>query len=98
MDAIFYWRWRITNIKTEFESESIYNKKFLKIKIKSHGNEATDFHDNDIPILIDFILKKVDKYYLQVLLKKDKLTEKKVIRHITENLELSSHDSAKSDE
>ena len=26
-------------------SESIYNKEHLKAKIKSHGNEVTDFYD-----------------------------------------------------
>ena len=26
-------------------SESIYNKEYLKTKIKSHGNEVTDFYD-----------------------------------------------------
>ena len=55
----------------EFDSKRIYNKKFLKTKRKSCGNDATNFHDNEIPkvgsnysclavILID---------YLQVFLK-----------------------------
>ena len=53
-------------MKKEFNSEPIYNKKFLKTKIKYYGDEATDFHDKEIPkvgcnytclavILIDFI-------------------------------------------
>ena len=78
------WNKISSNIKTEFESKSIYNKKFLKIKIKSHDNEAKEFHDQDIPkvgsnctylvvILIHFILKKADNYYVQVFFKKDKL-------------------------
>ena len=37
------------NIKKEFNSESIYNKKFVKTKIKSHGDEVTDFYDKEIP-------------------------------------------------
>ena len=29
--------------KKECDSEPVYNKKFLKTKTKSHGDEATDF-------------------------------------------------------
>ena len=31
------------DIKKEFDSEPVYNKSYLKTKIKSHGNEVTDF-------------------------------------------------------
>ena len=31
------------DIKKEFDREPVYNKKFSKTKIKSHGNEVTDF-------------------------------------------------------
>ena len=31
------------DVKEEFACKPIYNKKILKIKIKSHGNEVTDF-------------------------------------------------------
>ena len=34
-----------SNIKKELDSELVYNKKILKYKIKSYGNEATDFRD-----------------------------------------------------
>ena len=34
-------RWR----KKEFDGEPVYNKEFLKTKIKSHGDEAQDFYD-----------------------------------------------------
>ena len=37
------------DIKNEFDSEPVYNKTFLKTKIKSHGDEVADFHDQDIP-------------------------------------------------
>ena len=37
------------DIKKEFDSEPVYNKKFLKTKIKSHGDEVTDFYDEKIP-------------------------------------------------
>ena len=32
-------------LKKEFDSEPVYNNKFLKTKIKSYGDEATDFHN-----------------------------------------------------
>ena len=38
-----------TDIKKEFDSEPVYNKIFLKIKLKSYSEEATDFHDKEIP-------------------------------------------------
>ena len=37
------------DIKKEFDSESAYNDIFWKTKIKSHGNEVTDFYDKRIP-------------------------------------------------
>ena len=33
------------DIKKEFDNEPVYNKKFLKTKIKSHGDEVIDFYD-----------------------------------------------------
>ena len=61
----------------EVDSEAIYNKKKLKIKMKSYGDESTDFHDKGIlkaspnctciaVILIGFVLKRDENYYLQV--------------------------------
>ena len=35
--------------KKELDSKPLYNKEFLKTKIKSHGNEVTDFYDKEIP-------------------------------------------------
>ena len=59
--CIFDWRWGIfekkhnaiwnkvsNSMKAELESEPIYNKNFLKTKIKSYGDESTDFHDKEI--------------------------------------------------
>ena len=37
------------SIKKGFDSEPIYNTKCMKTKIKSFGNEATDFQDEEIP-------------------------------------------------
>ena len=36
------------NIKKQFDSEPVYNKKFLKTKMKSHGDEFTDFYDKKL--------------------------------------------------
>ena len=32
-----------SDIKKEFDSEQVYNKNFLKTKIRSYGNEVRDF-------------------------------------------------------
>ena len=94
------------SIKNEFDSEPVYNNEFLKTKIKSHGDEVTDFYDKKIPkvdsnhvflaeISSDFAFKKNDNYYLQVFLKECKCIEKKVIRHIKDNLsDFSSYDES----
>ena len=31
--------------KQQFDSEPVYNKEFLKTKIKSHGDGVTEFYD-----------------------------------------------------
>ena len=90
------WNKVSADIKEEFDNELVYNKEFLITKIKSHGDEVTDFYDKKIPkadssytclavISLDSALKKYDNYYPQVLLKECKYTEKKVIRHINDN-------------
>ena len=35
----------------EVDSQPVYNKKFLKTKIKSRGDGVTDFYDKGIPKL-----------------------------------------------
>ena len=62
------------NIKKDFDSELLYNKKCFRTKIKSHGDKVTDFYDKEIPkvdsnhtclavINLDSTLKKHDSYY-----------------------------------
>ena len=96
-------------IGKEFDSEPVYNKEFLKTKMKSHGDEVTHFYDKEIPkvgsnhaclavITLDSALKKNDNYYPQVFLKECKYIEKKVIRHINDNLSDFSSDDDDSDE
>ena len=75
------------DIEKEFDSEPVYNKDFLKTKIKSHGDEVTDFYDKKIlkvdsnhtclaVITLDSAVKKNDNYYLEVFLKECKYIEK----------------------
>ena len=50
-------------------------------------------------ISLDSGLKKEENYYMQVLLKECKYIEKKVVRHINDNLsDISSFDEPESDE
>ena len=99
----------MADIKKESDSEPVYTKEFLKTKIKFHGDEVTDFYNKETAkvdsnhtclavISFDSALKKDDNYYPQVFLKECKYTEKKVVRHIIDNLESSSDDSYYSDE
>ena len=80
------------DIKKEFDSKTVYNKNYLKTKIKSHCDEVTDFYDKKINhtclavISLDSALKKDYKYHPHVFLKECKYIEKKVIRHINDNL------------
>ena len=69
----------------------------MKTKIESHGDEVKDFHNKEIPkvdsnynclavITLGSVLKKDENYYLQVFLKECKYIEKKVFRHINDDL------------
>ena len=96
------------SMKNKLDCEPIYNKKFLKTKIKSYGDADTDFCNKEISkvesnynslavVLIDVVLKKIKNYYQQVLLKECKYIEKEkeVARYITDDLQNFSHDSDK---
>ena len=72
-------------------------KAFLKTNIRSHGDEVTDFYDKEISkedsnhtclavIGSNSALMKVGYYYPQVVLKKSKYIETKVIRQLNDNL------------
>ena len=78
-----------------FGSQLVYNKKFFKAKIKSHGDKLQVFtvrkfldsnHTCLAVISLDSALKKYEHYYLLVLLKERKYVEKKVVRNINDNL------------
>ena len=49
-------------------------------------------------IALDSAVKKDDSYYLQILFKKCKYIEEKVIKHINDNLSYFSYSSDESDE
>ena len=83
------------DIKKDFDREPVYNKEFLRTKIKSHGDEVTDFYDKKIRkvnsnclavITLDPALNKDGNYYPQVFLKECKYNEKKIVKHIHDNL------------
>ena len=92
MEIFFDWRWWLigkdsiilgrfsANIKKKIDSEPVYNKTFLKTKIKSEGDGVTDLYDKGIPkmdsnhtylaiISFDSALNKDKKCYLQMFLK-----------------------------
>lgn len=80
-------------------------KHYWQLKGKSYSDQAADFNDKKMAkegytficlavILINFVLKQDKSYYLKKFLKcKCIELEKKVIRYITEDQEISSNDS-----
>ena len=50
------WDKASADIKNDFDSKLVYNKEFLKTKIKSHGDEIADFYDKKTLRLILIIL------------------------------------------
>ena len=103
------WDKFLADIKKEFDSKLVYNKIFLKIKVKSSGDEVTNFYDKEIlkmesnytylaVISLDSALKGDENYYPQIFLKECKYNNKKVIRHIIDDLGSFSDYSEDSDE
>ena len=45
-----------TDVKKQFDSEPVYNKKILKTKIKSYSDEATYFHGKKFVRQVEFVL------------------------------------------
>ena len=41
------WDKTSTDVKKELDSDPVYNKEFLKTKIKSYGDEVADFYDKN---------------------------------------------------
>ena len=77
------------SLKKEFDSEPVYNEKYLKAKIKSYnGKINTNFHNTKITregsqficlsvILINSVFKTSKNYYPQVFLEECKYVVKK---------------------
>ena len=89
------------NIKNEFDSEHVYNEKYLKAKIKFYNEKINaNFHNNKIRkegsqciclsvILINSVFIKGKNYYPQVFLAyKYVVKEKKMHEYITDDLEI----------
>ena len=74
------WKKVQNSIKKEFDSEPVYNEKYLKAKIKSYnGKIKVKFHKNKIPkegsqciflsvILINFVFRTGNNHYPQLIL------------------------------
>ena len=91
-------------IKKEFDSEPVYNEKYLKGKIKLHNVKIkTNFHNNKIPRersqficlsvnVIDSVFRKGKNYYSQALSEEFKYVakEKKIPKNIIDDIEISS--------
>ena len=97
------------DIKKESDSNPVYNKKILKTKIKSHGDEVKDFHTKKNPkvksthtclavISLDSAFKKDENHYLEVFLKECKYIEKKVSGHVNDNSSDFSSDNDSDEE
>ena len=97
------WNKASNRIKKEFDNESIYIKSFLQTKIKSYSDDIANFRDKEmlkvdpnhiclVVILNNFVLTKDENYYKEVFLRKCKYNEKKVIRYVTDDLEIFSAD------
>ena len=93
------------SLKKDFDSEPVYNEKYLKAKIKSYnGKISTNFHDNKIPkegsqliclsvILINSVFRTGQNYYPQVFLEECKFVvkEKMIPKYIIDDTEISSN-------
>ena len=78
----------VKSIKKEFDSEPVYNDKYLKAKIKSYkGKINTNFHNKKMPKedsyficlsvnLIHSVFRTVTNYYPQVFLEEFKYVVK----------------------
>ena len=93
------------SLKKEFDSEPVYNEKYLKAKIKSYnGKISTNLHDNKIPkegsqliclsvILINSVFRTGKNYYPRVFLEECKFVvkEKMIPKYIIDDTEISSN-------
>ena len=91
-------------IYKEFDSNPVYNEKYIKTKIKVYNSKVkTNFHGNKIPnasleyvclsvILLDSVHKKDNKYYPEWFLEECKyvVKEKKIHDYTIDDVDISS--------
>ena len=96
------WKKVKNTIDKEFDSELVYNEKYLKPNIEYYnGKINTNFHNNKIPkedsqciclsvILIDSVFRTGNNYYPQVFLEECKyvVKEKKISKYIINDIEI----------
>ena len=101
------------NFNREFDSKPVYNKQYLKVKIKSYNWKInTNFHSNKIPkedfryiclskVLLNSDFRTGKNFYPQVFLEECKyvVKEKMIPKYIIDDIEISSDsDRENSDE
>ena len=84
------------SIKQGFDSEHVHNEKYIKIKIKFYERKVGTKRRFSVH-LIDSVFRVGKNYYPQVSLEKCKyvVKEKKMPKHIIEDIEISFDDSDK---
>ena len=100
---MYNWIWnRVCNIVKEgFDSEPMYNEKYLKTKANSYGKINTNFDGGAkqgshcvclLVIVIDFVFKMFKNYYPQLFLEVFKyiVKENKISKFINKETEISS--------
>ena len=107
------WKNVKNTIYKEFDSDPVYNKKYLKAKIKSYnGKINTNFHNNKIPkegsqciclsvILINSVFRTSKNYYPEMFLEECKyvVKSKNMSKYIIDDMEIfSDSDRENSDE
>ena len=84
------------DIKKEFDSEPVYNKKFLvvmKLQIFMIDISKVDSNHTYLAVIsLDSALKEAENYYPQVFLQECKY-KKKLIKDITQDIDIFSSDS-----
>ena len=91
-------------VKKGFDSETVYNEKFLKAKINSYDAKINvGFHNNRVVkswpcacfsvILIGSVFRMSENYYPQVFLEEYKYVVKENKMCIDEEIEISSDES-----
>ena len=74
------WNKASISVEKKIDNKPIHIKRVLKTNIKSYDDEATDFHDKEMPkagsnhtwlavIMTDSVIEKDENYYLQMFLK-----------------------------